>query len=155
MPERTDPQSLGFLLSDVSRLLRIEFERRINAAGLGLTAGETRALLRIDAVPGNRQTMLAEYMSIEPMTLCRYVDRLEAAGLVIRQPDTTDRRAKIVNLTNEGRTLVDRVRIHTTAMLDDIQVGLSADERAAVKHALVTMQDNLANSQTLPAKASA
>ncbi len=147
MNERTDPQSLGFLLTDVARLLRAEFERRINATGLGLTAGEARTLLRIDAYPDRRQTMLAEHMSIEPMTLCRFVDRLENAGLVSRQPDAADRRAKIITLTEDGRKLVDQIRVSTTAMLDDIQSGLTPQERDALKNTLMTLQTNLTDTQ--------
>ncbi len=150
---RTDPHSLGFLLTDISRLLRAEFERRITRAGLGLTPGEARTILRIDAFPTQRQTTLAERMTIEPMTLCRYLDRLEAANLVSRQPDPDDRRAKVVVLTDEGREMVGRIVEHTGEMLRDIQSGLEADEREALKKALLTVQANLTEPENQTAAA--
>lgn len=146
MPVKTDPTSLGFLLTDVSRLLRAEFERRIAAAGLGLTPGEARALLHIDARPGSRQNAIAEHMAIEPMTLCRYVDRLESNELVERLPDPTDRRAKNVTTTTKGRTLVEEVLIHTRIMMNDIQSGLDDSQRQSLRNALLTIQLNLTGS---------
>ncbi|MCO6184721.1 MarR family winged helix-turn-helix transcriptional regulator [Rhizobium sp. L1K21] len=153
MTSRTDPQSLGFLLTDISRLLRADFERRINRAGLGMTAGEARTLLRIDALSGCRQNTLAENMSIEPMTVCRYVDRLEAQELAMREPDPVDRRAKIVTLTDAGRVMVDRIREHTAEMLEDLQTGLDPDQRKALKLGLLTLRENLTAFNDLPALA--
>ncbi|RYE59221.1 MAG: hypothetical protein EOP17_23595, partial [Rhizobiaceae bacterium] len=62
-------ETLGFLIADAARLLRTAFERRIAQAGLGLTAGEARALIHIAQVDGSRQLDIASRMGVEPMTL--------------------------------------------------------------------------------------
>lgn len=153
MTPPADPNSLGYLIADISRLIRADFDRRIVRAGLGLTPGEASALLRVNLFPASRQSSLAEHMSIEPMTLSRYIDRLEAENLVIRQPDPADRRAKTVVLTEKGRVMVEKIRIHSCAMIDDIQHGLDDAARVALKHSLLKIHDNLTNAAHLSAAA--
>lgn len=94
-----DPDSFGFIVNDLSRLLLAEMDRRTGEAGIMLTSGERRALAHAARAGAVRQNVLAERMGLEAMTLSTYLDRLEAAGLVERRPDPTDRRAKIVHLT--------------------------------------------------------
>ncbi len=96
------PDSFGFVVNDVARLVRAELDRRSTEAGLGLTAGEGRVLARVGRSGALRQNELAETLGVEPMTLSGLVDRLEAKGLVERRPDERDRRAKRVHPTARG-----------------------------------------------------
>jgi DNA-binding MarR family transcriptional regulator len=105
-----DDGELAFLIGDAARLLRSAFERRIAKAGLGLTPGEARALVIIAATDGSRQLDIAQRMGVEPMTLCAYLDRLEALDLVERQPCTVDRRAKRVILTAASADILCAIR---------------------------------------------
>ncbi len=143
MSSKIDPNSLGFLLTDVARMLRAEFERRISGAGLEVTPGEARALLHIAARPGYRQNALAELMGIEPMTFCRYVDRLESLDLVERTPDPADRRAKQVAATPKGDAMVGTIRDYSRLLVEDVQTGLEGAERAVLRQALLTIRENL------------
>jgi MarR family transcriptional regulator for hemolysin len=52
---------------------------------------------------GVRPGMVAEALGVEPPSLVRIIDQLVAAGLVLRQDDPADRRAKTLHLTEEGR----------------------------------------------------
>lgn len=88
---RNPAQSLSFLIHDVARLMRRDMSRRIQ--GLGMTPAQWRALAYIAKREGLRQAALADLMEIQPITLARLIDRLEAANLVERRPDPTDRRA--------------------------------------------------------------
>ena len=99
MSLRPDPDSLGFVLIDVSRMLRGAFERRIAVAGLGLTPGEARTLVHVAALEGSRQQDIAQRMGVEPMTLSSYLDRLQSMGFIERRPDPADRRAKQIFTT--------------------------------------------------------
>ena len=67
-------RSLGFLLGDVSRLLRKRFDAR--AAMLGLTRAQWRVLARLRRREGINQTELAEILEIETITLGRHIDAL-------------------------------------------------------------------------------
>ena len=152
-----DSQTFGFMVADIARMSRALLERRIAAAGLGITPGEARALLYIAAQEGERQTRIAERMGIEPMTACTYIDRLEKQGLVARRPDPRDRRAKQVVTTEAAQDLVEAVTAETAAMREDILDGLPREERktmlAALRHARVNLQTLLAP-QTAEADAS-
>jgi MarR family transcriptional regulator for hemolysin len=52
---------------------------------------------------GVRPGLVAESLGVEPPSLVRIIDQLVAAGLVLRQDDPADRRAKTLHLTAEGR----------------------------------------------------
>jgi MarR family transcriptional regulator, transcriptional regulator for hemolysin len=74
----------------------------------GLTAGEARTLAYVALYPASRQTALAAQMNVEPMTLVTFLDRLESRSLIARQPDPTDRRAKIVQLAPDAQPTLSR-----------------------------------------------
>ena len=143
MPLKTNPDSLGFLLTEVSRLMRTAVERRISHAGLEVTAGEARALMHVAANEGARQTVIAERMGVEPMTVCAYLDRLEKIGLVSRQPDPDDRRAKNVRTTDDADRMIAAIRKETSALFDSVQTGLDDEERAALLASLKLVRGNL------------
>ncbi|PXW28566.1 MarR family winged helix-turn-helix transcriptional regulator [Paraburkholderia caballeronis] len=56
-----------------------------------------------------RQVALAEHVGIEGPSLVRLLDQLCAAGLVRRDEDPDDRRAKTISLTDEGRHVTERM----------------------------------------------
>ena len=116
MHRAIEPHSFGFLLTDLARLFRAEFDRRIAESGLGLTAGEARTLAHIARAEGERQGVLAERLSIEAMSLSAMIDRLEAQGLVTRERDPADRRAKCISLT----PLADEMLLRVTALAREI-----------------------------------
>ncbi|MCQ1853642.1 MarR family winged helix-turn-helix transcriptional regulator [Neorhizobium galegae] len=135
--------SLGFLIADSARLLRAAFERRIAEAGLGLTPGEARALLNIATVDGSRQLDIAARMGVEPMTLCAYLDKLEALGLVERQQCSADRRVKRINLTGASGEMISSVRKELNAILAQATEGLSEENNRILREALAVFNANL------------
>ncbi len=134
---------LGFLLVEVARLYRARTERAFEQAGLGVTSGEARTLVYANQRPGLRQGALAETMNVEPMTLVASLDRLEAMGLVRREPDPTDRRAKLVNLTPAAAPLVARITATATAARAEVLAGLPEADIAVLRSSLEHMRDNL------------
>lgn len=152
MPQSPDPESFGFMVADLSRLIRAEMDRRIAATGLGLTPGEGRTLAHAARAGEVRQIDLADRMGVEPMTLSAYLDRLEGRGLVKRSPDPTDRRAKLVRLTPAAAAVLEKVRQAGTAMRADISRDmdpmlweqLNAGLRQA-REALIAMRASQAN----------
>lgn len=94
-----NPDAINFVVNDLARLIRAEFERRIAAESLALTPAEARVLAHVARFGRTRQHLLAEGLDLAPMSLTGFLDRLEAAGLVARAPDPDDRRAKRVAVT--------------------------------------------------------
>ena len=77
-------ETLPFEIGETAHALRKAFDRR--AVGLGVTRAQWKVLFRLTRTPGLRQVELADMLDVEPITLCRIVDRLEEAGLVERTP---------------------------------------------------------------------
>lgn len=59
---------------------------------------------------GSRLTELANRANITPQAMGELIDELEELGYVTRQPDPTDRRAKLIVLTDEGQAAVEAGR---------------------------------------------
>lgn len=102
MPHRFDPDTFGFLVTDLARMIRADMDRRIESAGIGITPGEARALVYAARFGRVRQSVLAERMGLEAMTVSGYLERLEQRGFVKRVPDPADGRAKLVQLTDKA-----------------------------------------------------
>ncbi|MEX0405725.1 MarR family transcriptional regulator [Aquibium sp. LZ166] len=144
MPTRQDSDSFGFIVGDISRLIRAEMERRIAAAGLSVTPGEGRTLLNIARIGTVRQNVLAERMGVEAMTLSGYVDRLEQRCLVSRAVDPADRRAKLVSLTSEAEGVVEELRALGDSLRADLSRTMRSDEWDALMSNLRRIREDLA-----------
>ena len=131
----------GFLLSDTSRLLRRRFDERARA--FGATRTQWKALLGISRREGINQGALAELLEVEPITLCRLVDRMEESGLVERRRNPGDRRAWQLFLTDKAGPILSQMRIVADELTAQALDGLSADDVAAVSAALERIRDNL------------
>ena len=135
------PESIGFLLAIVSRLMRRRFEQRLQDTSLSLP--QARALVFLSHHEGVRQVTLADFLEVQPITLVHLIDQLEAAGLVERRPDPADRRAHRLYLTEAAAgPLADAEKIGHQVRAEAAR-GLSTDEVDAVMHALRTMRENL------------
>src|SRR5579863_2852687 len=100
-------RNFGFLLKDVSRRYVLRFEQR--ARELSLTLPQCRVLVRLAEHEGVSQARLAELTQVEPMTMVRILDRMEADGLLERRPDPADRRARRLYLTAKVRPLLEQI----------------------------------------------
>src|SRR5215470_8639115 len=121
-PER----SLGFLLHDVSRLLRRRFDGR--ARTIGLTRAQWSVLAHLSRYEGINQTALADILEIEPITLVHQLDRLEAAGWIERRLDPQDRRVRLLSLKELGRTILAKLQKLGLETKAEAVIGLSLTE---------------------------
>ncbi|MFY9957359.1 MarR family winged helix-turn-helix transcriptional regulator [Bradyrhizobium sp.] len=132
--------TLGFLLHEVARLLKRRFER--HARGSGLTRSQWQVLAYLSFHEGINQSGLAELLEIEPITLGRIVDKLQALGLVERRPDPSDRRVWLLHLTPAAHpklTLLHRLGVVTRG---EALAGLPDTD---IEHLLKTLQALKAN----------
>jgi DNA-binding MarR family transcriptional regulator len=96
---------------------------------LNLTSVQFATLVALNDHPGLDATRLAALINFDRPTLTGVIDRLEAKGLLARQPDPNDRRARLLYLTDEGHTMLaaaDRAAHESRDVLLD---PLPADER--------------------------
>jgi DNA-binding MarR family transcriptional regulator len=99
-------------LNTAIRLVSIKHRARAGAtlARLGLHPGQEAVLLLLDAHGPQSQVQLAAGAGCEPPSVTVMVRKLEAAGLISRQPSSHDARAVMVELTEQGRALIPRLK---------------------------------------------
>lgn len=140
MPLQTHP-TLGFLLHDTARLLRKRFEQR--ARHLGLTRSQWQVLALLANHEGIHQSGLAELLDLEPITLARLLDKLEPLGLIERRPHPTDRRIRLLYLTEAVHPLLEAMRALGEVTRAEALEGVSQADRDALVRVLTTMKSNL------------
>lgn len=137
-----DPErSFGFLLHDCARLVRRDFERRARA--IGLTRAQWAAIAHLRRHEGCNQSTLADMLEVEPITLARLLDRMEASGWVVRRPDPRDRRARLVFLTDKAKPLIDQLTDFSSETRLAALAGMSAAEQEGVIDMLIRVRANL------------
>jgi DNA-binding MarR family transcriptional regulator len=139
IPSRT----LGFVLNDVARLMRKRFEQRARAAALGLTRAQAAVLAHLARQEGINQAALAQLLELEPITLARLLDRLQAAALIERRADPKDRRAHLLHLTDAAYPLLDRIFALAAEVREDALAGVAEAERGRLVDLLIAMKANL------------
>jgi DNA-binding MarR family transcriptional regulator len=138
-------------IGETGHAIRRAFDRK--AATLGVTRAQWRVLSRLSRYPGLRQVELADHLDVEPITLCRIVDRLEDAGLVERQRDPLDRRAWRVLLTDKAQPIVGKLRHLAAELAEQVFAGISPAEIEAMRSVLSRARGNVAAMEP-PKKAS-
>lgn len=134
-----DPDtSVGFLVSDIARLMRSQFNA--GAQSVGLTLAQARAMAHLARNEGISQAALAEILEIQPITLLRQLDRLSDAGLIERRPNPSDRRAQQLFLTPAAQPLLERIVRLGRELAARALVGVDGPEVIAV---LQRMRQNL------------
>ena len=133
--------TFGFLPHDTARLQRRAFERR--ARDTGLTRSQWAVLAYVARHEGSNQAALADMLEIEPITLVRLLDKLEAAGLVERRPDPTDRRARRLFLTEATGPLLAQLQVLAAETRETALAGMSEAERQQLTNLLMKVRANL------------
>lgn len=137
-----DPnKSVGFLVNDVARLLRRNFNRRVQK--LGLSQAQWQALAYLSRQEGVNQVTLADSLEIQPITLARLIDRLQEAGLVCRRPDPDDRRAVRLYLTPEAAPVLETMWLFAAETREEAMATLSKASRDILVETLHSMKLNL------------
>jgi MarR family transcriptional regulator, transcriptional regulator for hemolysin len=139
IPSRT----LGFVINDVARLMRKRFEQRARTAALGLTRAQAAVLANLARQEGINQVSLAQILELEPITLARLLDRLQAAELIERRPDPKDRRAHLLYLTEAAYPLLDRIFRLAAEVREDALAGVPEPQRSLLLDMLIAMKANL------------
>lgn len=139
MDNRSDAEiraDLSFLFDKASQVLA----SRMNAAlaEVGITPRGYCVLSK--AMPGElTQGELAEIALLDKTTMVVTMDHLEKAGLARRRPSSTDRRARIVETTDEGRNVVERARKIIDGVYADVLGVLPEQQRETLLDAMVAL----------------
>ena len=122
-----DDEYIGYVLSDVARLIRTVFDRRVR--DIGLTRAQWLVLTRLYRRPGASQTELADMLEIDRASAGRMIDRMQKNGWVERRADSDDRRINRLYLTADARRAHKDMWAVAEATVDDALAPLSVAER--------------------------
>src|SRR5258708_1896946 len=120
-----DPRVIVRLLHETARLWSRHYDSEVRAWFPGMTRARCVVLSHLARHEGVNQVTLARMLDIRPISLVRLLDRLEAAGLVVRRPDPDDRRVHVLALTAKALPIVERIDSLTRRIYDDRQLGIS------------------------------
>src|SRR5215469_5898124 len=141
MPTGADPEFL-LLLYDVARQMRTRADQR--ARTRGMTRAQWVILVHLERQPGLSQNELAAIVEVEPITIGRLVDRLEARGLVERRSDPRDRRVWRLQLTPAATPILREIRKYRAELHELMTAGIDSATLKAVADGLLRMKANLA-----------
>jgi DNA-binding MarR family transcriptional regulator len=134
-------QSFGFLLNDISRLARRQFDRRVRS--LQLTRAQWLFLYYLARSPGCTQSELAEHLQIERISVSRQAERLERSGWIERRDHNADARAYQLVLTPKAERTVARLSKVAAELREDYLRGLPPSRRSALMNDLLRIKNNL------------
>lgn len=134
-------QDLLFLLADVGRLVRVHADRR--AREDGMTRAQWVILARLERQDGLTQKALADLLEVEPITVGRLVDRLQARGLVERRADPTDRRVWRLHLTDAAAPILAGIAAYRAELHAKLTGGMPAEAVQALMGGLLQFRTNL------------
>jgi DNA-binding MarR family transcriptional regulator len=136
-------EGLGFVVHDVARMMRWEFDRR--ASGIKLTRSQWSVLAHLLRTDGIQQKALAEQMDITAITLTGLLDRMERDGWVERRADPDDRRAKRIYLTEKVAPVTKELRALAREVRKSALQGLSEAEQQTLMNLLLKVRSNLSS----------
>ena len=128
-------------LYDVARLMRTRFDRW--ARTYGMTRAQGVILARLARQPGMTQNEMAGLCEVEPITVGRLVDRLEARGLLERRLDPADRRIRRLHLLPAAEPILAEIQRYKSELLRDITSDLDEATMEIVTDALLKMKTRL------------
>jgi DNA-binding MarR family transcriptional regulator len=132
---------VSYSLSVVARLHRIAAGKVLRC--LGLYPGQEFVMMHLWEAGPVRQSELIKAVGLDPSTVTKSLQRLEQAGHVRRRPDPADRRASLVEATEQGCGLRDKVMEAWGELEARTLAGLDASERESLTRLLAKVEQNL------------
>ena len=135
----TDPVTVANRLRPVLLKLNRHLRREIHS--LGVTGGQASLLFTIQRQPGIGVRELAALERMSAPGMSKYVGRLEAEGLIVREPSVEDRRRIGLRVSPEGERVLRSVKSRRTAWLAARLKQLSEAELETVDAAIESLQE--------------
>jgi len=135
-------RNLGFLISDVHRLITTAVDKEVST--LGLTRSQLRVVLHLMRSDGISQVQLADDLQLGKVTVGGLLDRLEEKGLVERRPHPRDRRSKLVYLTLADPKIYDAIIEAGQFILERVFAGITNAEQKELIELLLRVKANTA-----------
>jgi DNA-binding MarR family transcriptional regulator len=134
-------RTLFSLLHDVAKLIRVEADKRARVHGM--TRAGWSLMANLAKNPGMSQKELADLLELEPISVARMVDRLEAHGMLERRADASDRRIWRLHLLPAAEPVLNKMGVIAEALGAFVTQGVAPSVRDAMVEGLTQMKLNL------------
>ncbi|WP_327366640.1 MarR family winged helix-turn-helix transcriptional regulator [Streptomyces sp. NBC_01217] len=141
LPGAAHKGPVSHALSRVARLHRIAAGKLLK--GAGLYPGQEFLMMRLWDAGAVRQSELIKAVDLDPSTVTKMLQRLEQTGHVRRCPDPGDRRAVLVEATDDSCALHSDVDRAWSDLEEHTLAGLDAAERQELARLLAKVEANL------------
>jgi len=142
MSDRDDRSGLGYELAYTARRWRARADQRL--ARFGLSHAKWAPLRHLSRSGGSvPQYQLAEQVNVEGPSLVRVLDELERHGLIKRCDSDSDRRSKIVRLTDKAEAMVNEIAVCLEQLRDEVLEGVPDTDIAAFRRVLARIRHNI------------
>ena len=111
------------------------------AKSTGLSMPQFSLLMQMHYKGACGMSEVSERFEITPAAASQLVDKLVQGGFLKREEDPKDRRAKLLNLTEKGRQLIQQGIEERYHWVEELAGRLSAEERAKISEALDIMTE--------------
>ena len=125
------------------------------AKSTGLSMPQFGLLMQMHHKGACGMSEVSERFEITPAAASQLVDKLVHSGLMKREEDPSDRRAKVLNITDKGRDLIQQGIEERYRWVDELAGKLSAEERAKISEALNIMTNAAQELEAEPVQQSA
>jgi DNA-binding MarR family transcriptional regulator len=133
------PEAVVEALVRAARAINMISARTLASVNGEVTLPQFRTLVVLAEMGPKSVTALAELLDVHASTMTRMCTRLVARRLVVREPSRVDRREVVIQLSDDGRSLVDRaMRERREAFAASVR-SLTGDEQRAIVSALDTL----------------
>jgi DNA-binding MarR family transcriptional regulator len=136
-----EPNTIDFVLAQVSHLHYHRAHELLEA--IGLYRGQGQVLHALWEQEGLTQTELAARLHNTPATMSKMLQRMEAAGFILRKPDPADQRVTRAYLTDAGRDVQSRTEAVWQTLEAETFAGFSPEECQQLRGYLNRLRDNL------------
>ncbi|HEV7317590.1 MAG TPA: MarR family transcriptional regulator [Ensifer sp.] len=107
----------------------------------GVSLARSKFLFYLSSLGPCRCADIASALGFSPRTVTEAIDGLERDGMVVREPDPEDRRAKIISITDRGRVALDAALEPRHRTIEALFSALDECERTELFRLLGRLRD--------------
>jgi DNA-binding MarR family transcriptional regulator len=111
------------------------------AKSSGLSMPQFSVLMQLHHKGACGMSQISERFEVSPAAASQLVDKLVHSGFIQRVEDPSDRRAKLLSLTDKGREFIQQGIEERYRWVEDLAKKLTAEERAQISEALNIMTE--------------
>lgn len=136
-------ESLGYIVGRAGRSMANCLNHKFEKSGHDVTCEQWAVLMNLWRKNGQSQKELSGVTCKDKTSITRLIDGMEKRNLVVRIPDKSDGRQKIIYLTQKGKELQQKLLVLVRQMLEEAQSGIRAEHLKICKDVLRKVARNI------------